>query len=267
MIANFWPALGLTFFAGMSTAVGSLIAFFLKGGDRRILAIALGFSAGVMIFISLTELLPQGQAALSTQLGTQAGGSWAMACFVIGMLLMGAIDRLIPTTHNPHEIRDFQHENLNADEQARLLRMGIFMGMAIFIHNFPEGISTFVTALQDPALGFSIAIAIALHNIPEGISVSVPIYYATGSRGKAMLYSSLTGFSEPVGALAAYGLLVAHMSEFYFGGLLAIVAGMMIYISFDELLPSAQEYGEHHLSLYGLLGGMILMGLSLLFFR
>jgi ZIP family zinc transporter len=144
--------------------------------------------------------------------------------------------------------------------------MGMFTALAIAIHNFPEGLATFAAALSDPALGLSIAVAIAIHNIPEGISVSVPVYYATGSKKKAFYYSFLSGTAEPVGALIGYFILLNFFSDFVFGILFAGVAGIMVFISLDELLPSAQKYGEHHLSIYGLIVGMAVMALSLLLF-
>lgn len=144
--------------------------------------------------------------------------------------------------------------------------MGLFSALAIGIHNFPEGLATFIGALQDPALGISIAAAIAIHNIPEGIAVSVPIYYATQSRQKAFALSFLSGLAEPVGALLGYFLLIQFFSDAIFGIVFAGVAGIMVYISLDELLPTAEEYGEHHIAIYGLISGMLIMAISLLLF-
>jgi ZIP family zinc transporter len=152
------------------------------------------------------------------------------------------------------------------EKNHKLMRMGIFSAVAIGIHNFPEGLATFVAALNDPVLGGSIAIAISLHNIPEGIAVAVPVYYATGSRKKAFLYSFLSGLAEPVGALVGYLLLLRFFSGTVQGVAFGVVAGIMVFISLDELLPTAREYGEHHLAAYGLIGGMGAMALSLLLF-
>ncbi len=149
------------------------------------------------------------------------------------------------------------------------MRMGLFTALAIGIHNFPEGLATFLAVLQDPSLGLAIAIAIALHNIPEGISVSVPIYYATGNRRRAFLYSVASGLSEPVGAIIGYLLLSAFLGgvgEFpseAVGIMFAAVAGIMVYISLDELLPTSRAYGKGHDTLFGLVGGMAVMALSL----
>ena len=146
------------------------------------------------------------------------------------------------------------------------MRTGLLTALAIAIHNFPEGLATFVSALQEPSLAIPIVVAIAIHNIPEGIAVSVPIYYATGDKKKAFLYSSASGLSEPIGAIIGYLILMPFMNDIVYGLLFAGVAGIMVFISLDELLPSAKEYGEHHLSIYGLVAGMAVMAVSLLLF-
>ena len=144
--------------------------------------------------------------------------------------------------------------------------MGLFSALAIGIHNFPEGLATFMGALQDPTLGISIAAAIAIHNIPEGIAVSVPVYYATKSKKKAFVLSFTSGLAEPVGAIIGYFILMNIFSEAVFGVVFASVAGIMVYISLDELLPTAEKYGEHHIAIYGLIAGMMVMAVSLVMF-
>jgi ZIP family zinc transporter len=196
-------------------------------------------------------------------------GSWlTVGAFFGGILLIAIIDRLIPSYENVHEVHKV--EEMRDKEQARdfrkLHRMGMFTALVIAIHNFPEGLATFTSALTDPALGVAIAVAIAIHNIPEGIAVSIPIFYATGSRKKAFFYSFLSGLSEPIGALIGYLILLAFFNNLMFGILFAGVAGIMVFISLDELLPAAREYGESHLSIYGLVGGMGVMAVSLLLF-
>ena len=172
----------------------------------------------------------------------------------------------MPEAENPHEMHDVDEMDPTAKKNSALLRMGLFSALAIAIHNFPEGLATFTGALQDPTLGVSIAVAIAIHNIPEGIAVSVPIYYATGDKRKAFRLSFLSGLSEPVGALLGFFLLKTIFTEAMFGLIFASVAGIMVYISLDELLPTAEKYGEHHIAIYGLIGGMVVMALSLLMF-
>jgi ZIP family zinc transporter len=276
----------------MATGIGSAIAFAAKRTDYRFLSIATGFSAGVMIYVSFVEILSKGNEALVTGYG-ETRGQWVnIVAFFGGILLIGLVDNLIPEAENPHEPHaeteaeplhggtevvseseeeksPYVHDHLA--HQDELLRTGLFTALAIAIHNFPEGLATFLAALQDPALGAAIAVAIALHNIPEGVSVSVPIYYATGNRKKAFIYSILSGFSEPVGAMIAYvalrflvggqsGVIPSEVMGILFGG----VAGIMVYISLDELLPTSRAYGQGHDSLFGLVAGMLVMALSLI---
>jgi len=265
---NVLIAFGLTLFAGLATGIGSALAFFTKQTNTKFLSAALGFSAGVMIYVSFVEILVKATDALGAVYGEVAGTWYAVAAFFGGILLIGIIDKLVPSFENPHEVRNVEEMEAGHDHERsqKLLRMGLFTALAIAIHNFPEGLATFAATLNDPSIGFSIAIAIAIHNIPEGISVSVPVYYATGSRAKAFYYSFLSGLAEPVGALIGYFLFIQFFSEAVFGILFAMVAGIMVFISLDELLPSAQKYGEHHISIYGLVIGMAVMALSLLLF-
>lgn len=261
-------AFALTLFAGLSTGIGSALAFFAKRTNTKLLSASLGFSAGVMIYISFVDLLPEAKRCLINCSG-QVKGSWTAAlAFFAGILLVSIIDKVVPAFENPHEIH--RTEEMDAAEPAaqfrKLYRMGIFTAIAIAIHNFPEGIATFISALKDIKLGIAIAIAIAIHNIPEGIAVSVPIFYATGSRRKAFVYSFLSGLAEPIGALVGYVILFSFFGDLMFGLVFATVAGMMVFISLDELLPAAQEYGEHHLAAYGLVAGMAVMAVSLILF-
>ncbi len=255
----------LTLLAGLSTGIGSLIALLAKRTNRRFLSVSLGFSAGVMVYVSMIEIFAKAQSALTAQLG-QRPGSWAtVAAFFGGMLFIAVIDKLIPAEKNPHEVKLVEQEDA-APPARKLMRMGVFTALAIAIHNFPEGLATFVSALQSPSIAIPIVVAIAIHNIPEGIAVSVPIYQATGSRKKAFCYSFLSGLAEPLGALVGWLLLMPIMTDTVFGIIFAAVAGIMVFISFDELLPAAREYGEHHLSIYGLISGMAVMAVGLLLF-
>lgn len=257
----------ITLFAGLSTGIGSALAFFTKKTNTKFLSISLGFSAGVMIYVSLIEIFVKAKDSLIAELGMKQGSWLTVIAFFCGMLLIAIIDKLIPSTENPHEMYKVEEiDKKPATEDKKLLRMGLFTALAVGIHNFPEGIATFISALQDPSVALPIAVAIAIHNIPEGIAVSVPVYYATGSKKKAFLYSFLSGLSEPVGALIGYLVLMPIMNDLMFGIIFAGVAGIMVYISLDELLPAAQKYGEHHLSIYGLVSGMAVMALSLLLF-
>ncbi len=268
-------AFAATTVAGLATGVGSLIALTSKRSTTRFLSVSLGFSAGVMIFVALGELFGDAVKHLTGIWGPR-GGYWAaLAGFFGGMGLIALIDKLVPEAVNPHEARAeeaAEHEAAGVPScpdlappkhGARLLRMGLLTALVIAIHNFPEGIATLFASLESPRFGIAIAFAIAIHNIPEGIAVSVPVYYATGSRKRAFWYSFATGLSEPLGAAIGYVFLRNHIGGPLFGFVVAAVAGIMIYISLDELLPSAREYGKPHLAMAGLFGGMAVMGVSL----
>jgi ZIP family zinc transporter len=253
----------LTLLAGLSTGIGGAFVFFAKTIDRRLLCVSLGLSAGVMIYVSLVEILHESAAMLSEVYGDKTGMLYAMLSFFGGILLIAVIDKLIPCEENPHEM---SCQVRPGAEDSRLKRTGLLTALTIAIHNFPEGMASFVSATQSMRLAIPIIVAIAIHNIPEGISIAMPIFYATGSRRIAMRYSLLAGLAEPLGALATYLVLLPFMSPVLQGVLFGVVAGIMVFISLDELLPSAQLYGEHHLSMYGLVLGMAIMALSLWLF-
>ncbi|OGS12106.1 MAG: zinc transporter ZupT [Elusimicrobia bacterium RIFOXYA2_FULL_58_8] len=296
---NVLYALGLTLFAGLATGIGSLLAFAAKRTNYRFLSVSTGFSAGVMLYVSFVEIFFKGTAALVAAYGDPLGHWVNAGAFFTGILLIGIIDNLIPSSDNPHETHSEDEEAPLHDPAApvpselelhkataagvpgahehihhgKLMRMGLFTALAIGIHNLPEGLATFLAALNDPGLGIAIAVAIALHNIPEGISVSVPIFFATGNRKKAFLYSFLSGLAEPVGAGLAYLAICIFLGSDgvvppqVMGALFSGVAGIMVYISLDELLPTSRAYGKGHDSIFGLIGGMLAMSLSLLLMK
>lgn len=254
--------------AGISTGIGSCLAFFTKRTNTKFLSVALGFSAGVMIYVSMIEIFYKAKDSLVKELGKVAGSWVTVGAFFGGILLIAAIDKFVPSVENPHELRrveDINRENTDID-RSKLMRMGMFTALAIAIHNFPEGLATFTSAIKDPTLGIAIAVAISIHNIPEGIAVSIPIYFATGDKMKAFKLSFLSGLSEPIGAIIGYLILFRFFNDVVFGVLFASVAGIMVFISLDELLPTAREYGETHISIYGLIVGMMVMAVSLLLF-
>ncbi|NBC84546.1 MAG: zinc transporter ZupT [Bacteroidetes bacterium] len=259
-------AFGLTLFAGLATGIGSALAFFARTTNTRFLSISLGFSAGVMIYVSMIEIFFKAKEALVDALGLEPGYWATLGGFFGGILVIAVIDRFVPARENPHELHKIEDINESIAKKRKLLRMGMISALAIGLHNFPEGLATFTAALKDPNLGIAIAVAIAIHNIPEGIAVSVPIYYATNSRKKAFLYSFLSGIAEPIGALIGYLLLMPFFNDIVFGILFSSVAGIMVFISLDELLPGAREFGEAHLSIYGLIAGMMVMAVSLILF-
>ncbi len=266
MDSNFWFAFALTMLAGLSTSIGSAIVLFSKRFSKKFLAASLGFSAGVMIFISLVELYGDARDSLALTMGNGKGDLVTLLSFFGGIAIIAIIDQIIPSAENPHEPGGLSIDEgaLSAVSKEKMKRLGLMSALAIAIHNFPEGIATFVTAMNEPNMGISIAVAIGIHNIPEGIAVAIPVYCATHSKKKAFLHSTLSGLAEPVGAVAGYFLLSYFISDSFMGIILAGVAGIMVYISLDELLPTAEKYGEHHPAILGVIGGMAVMGLSLL---
>lgn len=261
-MGNVVQAFLLTLFAGLSTGIGGLIAFLTKKNNDKFLSVSMGFSAGVMIYVSMIDIFSKSKDSLILALGEKQGSWVNVIAFFGGMFLIAIIDMVIPSEKNPHEMKPMEA----GENDSQLMRTGVFTALAIAIHNFPEGLATFVSALQDLKLAIPIVVAIAIHNIPEGIAVSVPIYRATGSKKKAFLYSLLSGLAEPIGAIVGWTLLMPIMNEITFGIIFAGVAGIMVFISIDELLPAAREFGEHHLSILGMIAGMIVMALSLLLF-
>jgi ZIP family zinc transporter len=266
---NVQMAFMLTILAGLATGIGSTIAFFVKDKSTKVLTFAMGFAAGVMLYVSFVEILPEAIAKLTEAYNhdEQIGTTYGVIAFFVGMLIVAIIDKLIPEAENPHEFSTGLKEKAGEDgvpNPNKLMRIGVLTALALAIHNFPEGIATFVTALDDPELGMTIAIAIGIHNVPEGIAVSMPIYFATGDRKKAFMYSFLSGVVEPLGAILGYFILMPYLNDTIMGLLLSGVAGIMVFISLDQLLPAAEEYGEHHLSIYGVVLGMIVMAGSLI---
>ena len=262
MSSPFLFALVLTLLAGLSTGIGSAIAFFARRTNTKFLSTALGFSAGVMVYVSFVELFPQALEQVAAGGAARPALSVVLAFFA-GIAFIFLIDMLIPSGENPHEVH-LVEELAQRDTTPQLQRTGVLMALAIAIHNFPEGIATFTSAYVDPTIAIPIAVAIAIHNIPEGIAVSVPLYYATGNRRKAFWYSLSSGMAEPVGGLIGYFLLLPFITPFSLGLVMAAVAGIMVFISVDELIPAAERYGCHHYSIAGFVGGMAVMAASLL---
>ncbi|RTI90263.1 zinc transporter ZupT [Campylobacter jejuni] len=276
-------AMLLTLFAGFSTAIGSIIAFFSRKNDLRVLSLGLGFSAGVMIYISFMEILPTALKDFKNYYDSHWAELLGLACFFGGILISLLIDKLIPEDVNPHEPKEdlselkicplpqkgqnppkfHPGEKLHQINTKALKRTGIFTALAIAIHNFPEGFATFISSLDNLTLGIAIAIAVAIHNIPEGLAVSLPIYHATGDKKKAFIYSALSGFAEPLGAFVGALILLPFIGDLTLAISFAVIAGIMVFISLDELLPAAKTYDKTHDSLYGLIAGMAIMALSL----
>ncbi len=292
---NIITALLLTVFAGMATGIGGAIILFVKRFSPKFLCATLGFSAGVMILISLVELFQEARVELVLVFGEKVGFLYTLLSFFGGMALIAIIDNFVPKESNPHEVNsmtiqvheeavgqqkailsfagdeeEFRNEKHNtppsSSKGGKLLRVGIISSLVIAVHNFPEGLATFISAMENTELGISIAFAIALHNLPEGIAVAIPIYYATQKKGKAVGYAALSGIAEPLGGLLGYLILRSVLSPSLLACVLALVAGIMVYISLDELLPTAESYGEHHVAIIGVISGMVFMSFGLLLF-
>lgn len=260
MIENVGIAFLLTLMAGLATSIGGAIAFVVKPDNLKALSVGLGFSAGVMIFLSLTEILPEASESLSVNFPNSK--EWLVyISFIIGIVIAVLIDYFLPDHIDQEEIL---HPDDPCHHRHKIKKAGLFTAVAICVHNFPEGMATFLSTTQSLQLGASVAIAIAIHNIPEGIAVAMPIYHITGKKRYAMLYAALSGLTEPLGAVIGLLLLQFLFPQMVVGFLMAGVAGIMIYISFDTLLPLAKEYGDWHLSMIGIVTGMLFIWLSML---
>lgn len=261
-------ALIMSTLAGLSTALGGLLAFFSKREGTRFLSFALGFSAGVMILVSFAELLPEAKENIADTLGPYGG--WAtIGSLFFGIVLSVVIEKLVPGYGDMGAAFEgsvhpaVKRPDRERGSQGALLRMGLVTAVAITAHNFPEGIATFMAGYSNFRVGLPVTISIAMHNIPEGIAVAVPVYYGTGSRAKALGYSALSGLSEPLGALAAYLILAPFLSPLLLGIIYGTVAGIMIYISFDELLPASEKYKSAFEPIAGILTGFLVMWIAL----
>ena len=276
MIEHSQLALTLTFLAGLTTGIGGLIGLSSRRFSTEFITMALGFSAGAMVYVSLVEILPKARLALQPLLGAQLGYGCTVLAFFAGILLMALVDGLLPTHPAIESIQDLaaspaqavdespdRRPDQQSPQRSKLLRMGVFSALALFIHNFPEGLATFLGALENPKVGLSIAVAIAIHNIPEGLAVSAPVFFATRSRSKAFWASFLSGMAEPLGGLMGFFLFRSFPNPLIFGLVFAAVAGVMVYVSLDELLPAATGYGNHRLAIASLIAGMFVMAISL----
>lgn len=268
-------AFAVTLGAGLATGIGSTIAFFAKTTNKGFFAVSMGFSAGVMIYLSFVEILPKASEYIAGEISTVQAAAIAAGALVAGLVLMAVIDALVPSGANPHENTNVEllgesETPLPGTEEMHskaLLRMGVFVALAIAIHNFPEGLATFLLVLDDPQIGIALAIAVAMHNIPEGIAVSVPVYYATKSRLKAFRLSFLSGLAEPAGAVIGYLILAQFLNDFVLGVIFAMVAGVMVFLAIDTLLPTARNSARGHLTVYGVIAGMAVMATSLVLLR
>lgn len=266
-------SLGLTIVVGLSMGLGGLLSFFINNLNKKFLAITLSFAAGIMIYVSFMEMLPEGMHLIEGYIG-ESGKLIALGWFFGGMLITAILEKLVHMfagefhDHNHGEHSHHKH-NHNHEKQENngehLSKLGVLSAIAIAIHNIPEGLALFTAGLKDISLAFPIAVAVIIHNIPLSVAISVPLYYSTGSRKKAFIYTLLVGLCQPIGAILGYVVLARVFNDLVVGALFSIVAGIMIFVALDELLPSSQRYEDHHLSVYGAILGMIVMAISLSF--
>lgn len=264
-ISNVMLSFGLTLIVGLSMGAGSLLSFFVKETNKRFLALSLSFSAGIMIYVSFMAILPEGMELLESTMG-EMGHYIALIGFFGGMFITGLMEKLVHKYagdyHGHHSGHD-HGEHSHGGEHEHLSKLGLMSAIAIAIHNLPEGLALFTAGLKDISLALPIAAAVIIHNIPLSIAISVPIYYSSGSKRKAFMYTLLVGLCQPLGAIIGYALLSRFFNDTLFGFLFSVVAGIMIFVSLDELLPASQKYEDHHLSVYGAIAGMIVMAISL----
>ncbi|MBN1068793.1 zinc transporter ZupT [Clostridium botulinum] len=258
MTNNAYIALLLSFFAGISTVLGAVVVLFVKKKSDKIITFALGFSSGVMICVSFTDLFPHAEETLTKYYGNVYGVLLTIFYMLSGVLFAMLVDKFVP--HEPKNINEH-----DSNKHLDLFRVGFVSMIAITLHNFPEGIATFMSSYQNITLGMSISLAIAMHNIPEGIAVAMPIYYSTGSKKKAFKYTLYSGLSEPLGALVSFFILKPFINDFILGLIFAFVMGIMLYISFEELIPSSRQYGYNNLSLYSIFLGICIMPITHIF--
>lgn len=257
---NFGIAMLMTLFAGLTTAIGGAIAFMVKKDNLRALSVGLGFSAGVMIFLSFNDIIPEAGELLAVNY-PNAYEWMVLFGFVAGIVVAILIDYFLPDHVDPEELENPEGP---CNKRHKIKRAGLLTAIAICVHNFPEGMATFLTTTQNVTLGISVGLAIAIHNIPEGIAVALPIYHVTGKKRYAMLYAALSGITEPIGAVIGMFLFSLFLPQVLVGILLAAVAGIMIYLSFDTLLPLSREYGSWHLSMIGIVTGILFIWTGLI---
>ena len=261
---NLQVAFALTLAAGLATTIGSLMVLFSRRPNPRLLAFGLAFAGGAMVYVSLSEILNKSIASFALAHGERQGFTFGTLAFLAGVLLIVAIDHLIP---NPHESLDKQDPLFRGDNRSYIRRVGLLTAVAITAHNFPEGLATFFATLESPSVGMPLAFAIAIHNIPEGIAIAVPVYFATHSKFNAFGASLLSGLAEPVGAAIGYFALSGVLSHTTFGIVFGMIAGVMVFLALDELLPAAKRYAKGHETVYGLVAGMATLAISLVLFK
>lgn len=260
-------SLGLTTIVGLTMGLGGILAFFINEKNKKFFSLSLSFAAGIMIYAAFMAILPEGIHHLEEYMG-ENGKFVALLGFFGGMVFIAIMEKWVHKHggHHGHSHGE-NHTHENEENGEHLSNLGIMSAVAIAIHNLPEGLTIFTTGINDISLALPIAFAVILHNIPLGIAISVPIYYSTGDKKKAFLYTFIVGLFQPIGAILGYLLFANLSTELFFGLLFTVVSGIMIFVSLDELLPSSQRDNDHHISVYGAIAGMLVMALSLSIFH
>ncbi len=261
---NFLIALAVTTAAGLATGFGGLLVFASKSPNARVLAFGLAFAGGAMVYVSLGEILGKSIASFTLHYGERLGFTWGTLSFLAGVLVIVTIDRLVPNPHQRLEVDDPYFREHNRDY---VKRVGMLTAIAITAHNFPEGLATFFATLENPGVGMPLAFAIAIHNIPEGIAIAVPVYFATSNKAYAFGACLVSGLAEPIGALIGFLLLRPFLNDAVFGAVFGLIAGVMVFLALDELLPAAKRYAKGHETVYGLVTGMGALAISLVLFK
>lgn len=264
-ISNVLMSFGLTLIVGLTMGIGSFISFFAKETNKRFLALSLSFSAGIMVYVAFMAILPEGLELIEENLGHETGHTIGLVAFFSGMIIVAIIEKLVHILGGDHDHHHSGHHHIHT-EGDHLNKLGIVSAIAIAVHNLPEGLAIFTAGLNDISLAIPIALAVVMHNIPLGMAISIPIYYSSKSRKKAFAYTILVGLCQPLGAILGYLLLYKFFSDVLFGILFAMIAGIMIFVAVDELLPTSQRYEDHHISVYGFIVGMMVMAISLSLF-
>lgn len=248
--------------AAAATVIGSALVLRADRSNPRLLAFGLAFAAGAMVYVSLVEILQKSVTSFSQVMSNKDAYTHATLWFFVGVLLLALIDRLIP---NPHHGISTEAPALKHDHNIG--RVGLLAAAAITVHNFPEGLATFFATLENPAIGAPLAVAIAIHNIPEGVSIAIPVYYATGSKSKAVLATAASALAEPAGALIGYLILAPFLDDSVFGAVFGVIAGVIVFLCLDELMPEAKRYARGHETTYGMIIGMFAIAISLVLFK
>lgn len=261
-------AFSLTLLSAFFMLIGAFIGVATKRDNSKTLCLALGFSGGIMLYLAFTEILPKANENIQSVFPGTKGYLITILSFFSGMVFLSLFNTFLNHRHESlEENRDSEKTNFFSQGNSMdcLYKMGVFSAISIGIHNFPEGITTFISALKDPILGITVAIAIGIHNLSVGMAIAIPIYFSSGNRKAAIAYTFLSSLTSPIGALMAYLFFLKFLNELIFGILFGVVSGIMVFICLDEILPTAEKFGKHHLVISGIISGMLVISLSIIF--